>query len=259
MALINYKGSLGSFQYDNKQFSVMIDEQGEYMHYIGTETDGSKIDVPKGLIEGRMLFEDTDIVSQPELPKGLRSMDYMFNGCSKMLSARNIPDTVVSCQSTYSYCKNMTNCPHMPDSVKYADFMYDGCSSVEFPGRVSNNLETADCMYANCSALHCIPSIPSSVKRKDSIFLNCEDLPEEITEDYEDDIDYDEMFDGMNDEQTGIESSHIESNMDEFVANNKRSFNKKLREAGLSSFDRDKAIASDFDKEGLLSGIDFDF
>ena len=47
MFIQHYKGKLGEFDYDDKEFKLEIDDE-ECLHYIGTETDGSKIKIPDG-------------------------------------------------------------------------------------------------------------------------------------------------------------------------------------------------------------------
>lgn len=254
MAIVNYNGSIGSFIYDDNEFSVCTDERGEFLHYKGREIDGNLINVPDGIVDGKSLFENTDIVSQPKLPVSLKNMDYMFMGCENMIQAGDIPEGVESSQSAYSYCTKLEYGAYMPDSIKHGDFMYDGCTSMVSAGHISNNLQTADGMFAGCGNLTETPQLPSSVQSQDSAFLNCDRLPESIEFDNDEEYDYDEMFGDMEDvsAKSEIEAENIESNVDGLVREKKNLLSKKAASMGIAVSDRSRDIDIQF--SSLISG-----
>lgn len=264
MSIQNYKGSLGEFSYDNTEFSVCFDEmRGEYLHYEGNETDGSKIHIPKGVTNGSYMFEDSNIVSQPELPMGLKTMDYMFIGCKDMETAGRIPDTVTSTHSSYSYCVNLKNPADISDSVLRADFMYDGCKSLTDGGEFPRHLKSAVCMFANCPNLETVGEIPSSVRQSDFIFLNSDKVPDDlsdvITDDFEFDDDYSvEFSDISNDDiyrMSDLEQRELKSNTKDFVSQHREAYN---TQCGMRPGKESREL--DFDVNNPSSEYDnFDF
>lgn len=72
MAIVHYDGPLGIFDYDNKEFMVINGDDsyslygghlpsGEYLIYIGTEIDGSKIVIPDGVLDVSYMFCEEEL------------------------------------------------------------------------------------------------------------------------------------------------------------------------------------------------------
>lgn len=228
MSVQSYNGSLGDFRYDDEVFRLCLDNDHEYLHYIGKETAGEKIKVPEGITDGSSMFENTDIVSQPELPDSLRSMRYMFAGCQNLQESGKIPDNVEDCHSAYSYCTHMKSAPVMPDSVICADYMYDGCRELRNIPNISDNLKTADCMLANCDNLEQMPLIPDSVEHQDSIFLNCDKLFDNNPDD-----DYEDLFSDL------IVETTESFKTSDFIRNYQKSYDEKCKGIGKSKIRRE--------------------
>lgn len=51
--LVHYKGELGDFCYDPKEFEVVNEGYGQYLHYVGF---GKAVNLPKGCVNTRYMF-----------------------------------------------------------------------------------------------------------------------------------------------------------------------------------------------------------
>lgn len=172
-----YDGLLGKFEYDDTQYCVQeSDADGEYLHYIGSETDGSRITIPHGIRNCHLMFSDTNIKSQPTIPSGVYSMEAMFLNCLDMTQTQSIPYGVENCNSAYSYCPSITHGPRMPDSVTSADFMYDGDTHLRDVPNLSQNLKSCNYMFANCESASDLPDMPDSVTHANGFCINCRSL-----------------------------------------------------------------------------------
>ena len=156
MAIKTYKGELGSFGYDDKEYSIIKDESGEYCHYIGQKTKG--LVPPVGLTDYTGLYMGTDIEEPVKVAEG-----------------------VTSTNSMYSDCKHLVKGSFVPDTVRDMSFMYDGCSSLEEIPNFSRNAYNLSAACANCTNLKTLPPIPGSAEICDSIALNAESLTGPIT------------------------------------------------------------------------------
>ena len=151
MAITQYNGAIGSFKYDDALYSIVKDDEGDYLHYIG---DSKKnISLPKGITDCTGVFMGTNI-EEPVI----------------------IPDGVVSTNSMYSDCKHLVNGSVVPDTVRDQSFMYDGCDSLVSVPNFSKNAENLTATCANCGNLKHLPVIPGTAKDCDSIALNCKSI-----------------------------------------------------------------------------------
>lgn len=92
----HYEGVLGSFDYDPNQWAIgyktvydsiggeSVDTQIPILRYIGTQTDGNRIDIPDGVKSLDYTFEGTKVKTVPALPEGVESMHATFKDCSEL-------------------------------------------------------------------------------------------------------------------------------------------------------------------------------
>lgn len=125
MAKIHYKGDLGEFNYDSKEFVILDND----LIYIGKETDGNKIHIPEGILYCDFIFANTNIETPPVIPEGVITCRGLFMGCESLKTAPVIPQGVRYTEGMFCGCKNLKTAPVIPKSVEYSYFMFDGCSS----------------------------------------------------------------------------------------------------------------------------------
>lgn len=203
---VYYKGALGEFYYDPNVFQIqwyafVIDEnlqkyglQGkpvfflenkseyeciECLRYIGWETDGSKIEIPKGIISCNHMFEFCNLITPPVIPDGVETCDFMFHYNSCLTCIPDIPETVRSCQSMFNHCFRLKTA-RIPVSVQNCDYMFAFCdflASAEFVGISADcNVENCEGMFKNCFSLKHAPDVPNSVDDCYEMFLGCVNL-----------------------------------------------------------------------------------
>lgn len=88
---VSYNGKFGSFSYNPDEFEILSD----YVRYIGTETDGSKIKIPDGITKTDYMFANNQsLVTPPVIPESVKTCQCMFVGCSSLKQPPVIPDTI---------------------------------------------------------------------------------------------------------------------------------------------------------------------
>ncbi len=96
---------LGEFDYDPEVFAFgykeIYEEGGKtsklpVLKYIGKESNGSNLEIPSGLESGDYMFEgNKTLISQPHLPNSLRSAHYMFANCENLEYADSHQDSSI--------------------------------------------------------------------------------------------------------------------------------------------------------------------
>ena len=169
----NYDNSV-AFEYDDSQFRL-LDESGK-LRYIGSETDGSNIQVPEGIVDGSALFKNTDIKSAPKLPDSLRDMTNMYSGCQNMTDPGFIPEGVTNIDGAYAYT-GIRETPHMPDSINSANFAFDHCEDLERCDNFPQNMTHAVCMFYGDKSLGELPErLPDSLLYMNGFAADCPNL-----------------------------------------------------------------------------------
>lgn len=162
-----------SFAYDDAEYQSMGDGR---LKYIGSQTDGSMIRVPEGLVDGTELFEESKLTSGAVLPESLRIMNRMYRGCTELKDPGVIPEGVTCMDEAYAYT-GIRETPYMPDSVTNANFAFDHCMDLERCGNFSGNLKEADCMFAGDVSLQELPpELPDTLLQMDGFACGCSQL-----------------------------------------------------------------------------------
>ena len=74
----HYKGMLVEFDFSPNDYKIVKVGPNDTLHYIGDETDGSKITIPEGMTSYYGMFYKTKIVTPPIIPSGPASAENMF-------------------------------------------------------------------------------------------------------------------------------------------------------------------------------------
>ena len=146
-----YKGSLGTFEYNTRDFELMVKYTAtgrfDILHYRGGETDGSKIVIPKGITNCSYMFEKQSLVTPPVIPLGVVNTSYMFKDCKSLVRAAVLPFGVVKTSFMYQGCRSLTEVFPLPDSVKEAGYMFDKCVRLTTPPALSASLVHCSGMF----------------------------------------------------------------------------------------------------------------
>lgn len=181
----HYTGYLGDFKYDPTQFQIQMVEipetkygpasQIECLRYIGKETDGRKIDIPDGVVNGNFMFAGTNIESTPELRPPLRSGFQMFANCDNLQKANaHLPATFEDGSFMFANCKNLQRGPRsIPGTCQDMSYMFSGCNSIKTTPAIGEGVRLMDGAFGHCKSLKNNPHIPKSAKSAVDTTFDC--------------------------------------------------------------------------------------
>lgn len=137
MAIQHYKGNLGEFDYDDKEFQLCSFagcwNNDHYLHYVGNETDGSKINIPVGIVNCESMFSGCkNLRTPPVIPEGVENCDYMFSD-SGLTGKKAIPIIPKSVKHTSAMCMHTSIERHYHSVIewhkKHRGQVYNGWDS----------------------------------------------------------------------------------------------------------------------------------
>lgn len=128
MAIKSHNGRLGEFEYDDTQFSI-ADEERSSLIYIGEETDGSKIEIPRGVVDLTNTFASSNITSPPRIPYGVKVMKSTFVN-TEITEMPDIPDTVKILDGAFAMTKVHRIKP-LPKGVESMEDIFLDCEAVQ--------------------------------------------------------------------------------------------------------------------------------
>lgn len=200
--MYHYVGHHGDFVFDPKEFEVQAvdSDDGRFcaggrshiIRYIGSETDGAKIQIPKGVTDATLMFANTDVTSMPHLPDGLVSADGMFMGSklgsvyqgavSKFSHRGLFPPSLKSANFMFTQCHDLTVGPQvLPGSIITANYMFTGCEALKNTPKLSGGLIAGDSMFAGCHSLTMKPKKPGSMKYSEDLTYDCPGIDRQET------------------------------------------------------------------------------
>lgn len=188
---IHYEGDLGVFDYDPNQFVMsrvpLQGEDGKFrdvqvLSYRGQETDGSKIQIPEGLVNAQLMFMNSKIESAPRIPNSVRNMDCMFQNCRHLKTFDSaIPSSVNSMSMTFGNCVRMEKGPEfVPGHVRNANYCFVNCHAMTNTPMMENGVELAECAYAGCHSIKDVPRMPSTLREYKNMTYDCPTLDKEM-------------------------------------------------------------------------------
>lgn len=128
---------IGEFYYNPDEFRFC----DGVLYYIGKETDGSKI----------------------KIPKGIKSCYSMFFRCENLKTAPEIPEGVKNCMYMFADCKNLKTAPQIPNGVEDCTSMFEGCESLKTPPIIGYGIKNCKNMFLGCISLTKAPKYPKSI------------------------------------------------------------------------------------------------
>lgn len=120
-----------------------------------------------------------NLISAPQLPEGLEIMDSIFEGCSALTTAANIPSTVIRARYAYRNCTNLLMAPiNNSNILTTLIHCFDGCTNMttaeNFVIKGDEGLD-ASYIFQNCVALQVGPQSITAGSLSYG-FYNCESL-----------------------------------------------------------------------------------
>jgi hypothetical protein len=141
----------GSFDYDDTQFK--IDENG-MLKYIGLETDGSKINIPYGVVNLSGTFAGTNITSLPKIPDTVMDINGAFAGCKQLTSVEGLPNSIILADSAFENCTSITSVDFPEASCFFSlDSTFKGCDSLHTVNLHNLGADHMTETFKGCAAL----------------------------------------------------------------------------------------------------------
>ncbi len=147
---------LGTFKYDPTQFEVVLGQRRIYLHYIGSEIDGSCIKIPIGLKSAYRLFCGCGIVYPPQIPYGVTDCSSAFRDCRELKEPPKFPSSVVCLNHALDGCVSLRKPPLIAGTILYFDGIFKGCVALELPAVLpldGKPEEYEDSIYEGCTTL----------------------------------------------------------------------------------------------------------
>lgn len=107
MAIQHCDDVIGVFDYDDTEFELnIVPFDGiipgrTILHYIGKETDGSKIKIPEGITSIARMFVGSNLKTPPLIPNSVTNMYGAFARCESLEEAPVIPHGVEDLCKTF--------------------------------------------------------------------------------------------------------------------------------------------------------------
>ena len=106
----------------------------------------------------------------------LTDMNNCFNGCTSLVKAPEIPNSVTNMGGCFDGCKNLTQAPEIPNSVTNMSDCFQNCTSLEQAPVIPDKVTNMGWCFFGCTSLTQSPVIPSSVTKMNSCFSGCTSL-----------------------------------------------------------------------------------
>lgn len=247
--IVHYEGYLGSFDYNTRDFEIAYYETEvngnkisvPTLHYIGDQgvsvigtsgkvgiTDGSKINIPEGLIVGDYMFAgNQSITSMPKLPDTIESAHGMFMNCTGMTEA---------CSKALDSNGNIK----MPSKLKDISWMFVGCTQMTHSfGDLGYEMLDARYAFADCKKLGYVAS-----NGADGEMNNTFSVPDMTHLRYANTEYLKNMFDNSN--------TAVEAKITEYIDDHGELGSSYTLPDGTHNNDYDKLVDSRYDKDAKL-------
>ena len=117
------------------------------------------------------------------IPNGVVTGGYMFEGSSKLTTITNLPNTLETMELAFSRCTSLVTIPNTPSSLRYSKQMFEGCSSfnqqLDWSKLNLTDNNALNSTFNGCSSLVYAPILPSNYTGSmANCFKNCTSLTE---------------------------------------------------------------------------------
>lgn len=116
------------------------------------------------------------LIYAPVIPDSVTNIDNTFNGCTGLISAPIIPDKVINMKGTFLGCSNLTQPPIIPEGVTDLTNTFGGCRSLAQAPLIPDGIVNISNTFQGCTALTQAPAIPNSVTNMSGVFSGCTNL-----------------------------------------------------------------------------------
>ena len=169
--------SRGTFTNDNKIYEVTLpDEMAISFKSSPNNSDYTPDALNLTYNTMNNLFEGcTNLVSIKEIPSGVTNMSAAFKNCTSLVNSPIIPSSVTNMNSTFSGCSSLVSAPVIPNGVTNLGYTFYGCTFSNAP-TIPNSVTNMYGTFSGCTSLVNAPTIPNGVTNMNLTFYNCTSL-----------------------------------------------------------------------------------
>lgn len=140
--------------------------------FSGCDTLNKTDDAPINLVAADAMYRGcVNLTTPPNLMKSsLVNISGMFDGCTGMISAPEIPETVKEMESTFEGCENIYSATKFPELVENISNAYKGCTSLKDAARIPKSVLYYQGCYADCINLYGSVSIDTDTDKNSGVF-----------------------------------------------------------------------------------------
>ncbi len=133
-------------------------------------------------------FGCSNLLSAPEIPQTVNNMDRAFWGCKKLAEAPKIPSNVTNLNMTFRGCNSLKIAPILPDNLTDAGHIFEECHSmIAYEGNLNANGDFSEYIipssvtnlewaFMNCQKITLSPHLPSGITSLDGTYWGCSNL-----------------------------------------------------------------------------------
>ena len=108
-------------------------------------------------------------------PKGIKKLPQVYNGCSRLKSTGNIPDTVDSMMGTFAVCCFLKECTQLPKNLQRMNNTFAGCTNLTSVPEIPEGVVEMNSTFEG-TGLHYGVKLPENVLSIPGIYQNCKNL-----------------------------------------------------------------------------------
>lgn len=165
---------------DNTTYNVVILSEAYVAYY--DESSGVDIDTDDGIFQYNSNIENVYLDQSIKLVASYSDTYYensatsLFYGCTSLVTAPVIPDSVTSMSNTFYGCTSLVNAPEIPSSVIIMNFTFYGCESLVTAPEIPSGVIAMRHTFYGCTSLVNAPTIPNGVTSMEDTFEGCTSL-----------------------------------------------------------------------------------
>lgn len=124
----------------------------------------------------RTFWQCKNLVSSPEIPAGITTMNQTYILCGKMVQPPVLPESLVDMYEVFSQCEKLETAPVIPAGVTRMYNVFWECKSLVQPSVLPEGVTDIEGLFLGCEKLETAPVIPEGVTNMKQTFKNCTSL-----------------------------------------------------------------------------------
>ena len=134
-------------------------------------------EIPSGVTNmSSTFFGCSSLVNAPVMSDSVADMSYTFNGCSSLVNAPVMPDSVTEITYTFKDCISLINVPNISSSITDMMFTFDGCLSLVSSPAITSSVTDMFRTFRNCTSLKELTLLPTTPPSMQSALQGCSSL-----------------------------------------------------------------------------------